>query len=241
VQISVYPMKRDAFEKRWPWNTPGIKEPPSRYGGAKTATTFSAHQDVESGPVIRVPWGQDDESEPVIIVSEGQDGGSQPETMLSEYQDDGSESVTMLSIAEPGMGMTGGGRIHQEIYEDPFDLSGWDLNTSSRCFVHLANSEMWRAITGNHPPSKAPTAKVYSSHGLPWFNYYSDRKPLAGSDILKKLKSIVQLGKEKGKSPLPGNDSVDPGTVIRIEEKQTPDLVREWPGKLERTRATEEV
>lgn len=233
VQIVVYPMKREAFEKRWPRRPLGIKEPPHRYGGSESANTPSAHQDGESGPVIRISLGQDSESEPEIIVSEGQEGGSKPETRLSEYQDGGSEPVTMLSIAEPDMGMAAGGRIGQEIYEDPFDLSEWDMNSSSRCFVHLANSEVWRAITGNHPPAKAPTAKVYSSHGLPWFEYYSDRKPLAGSGILKKLKSIAQLGTEKGRGSLPENDPVDPGTVIRIEEKQSPDQVREWSGGLE--------
>jgi hypothetical protein len=219
VQIVVYPMKREAFEKRWPRKPLGIKEPPHRYGGSEPANRLSAHQDGESGPVIRI--------------SLDQDGGPKAETRLSEYQDDGSEPVTMLSIAKPDMGMAAGGRIGQEIYEDPFDLSEWDMNSSSRCFVNLANSEVWRAITWNHPPAKAPTAKVYSSHGLPWFEYYSDRKPLAGSNILKKLKSVVHLGIEKGRGSLPENDPVDPGEVVHIEEKQSPDQVREWSGRAE--------
>ena len=233
VQIVVYPMKREAFEKRWPRKLLGIKEPPHRYGGSEPATRLSAHQDGESGPVIRISLGQESESEPEIIFSEGQGGGPKAETRLFEYQDDGSESVTMLSIAKPDMGMAAGGRIGQEIYEDPFDLSEWDMNSSSRCFVHLANSEVWHAITGNHPPAKAPTARVYSSHGLPWFKYYSDRKPLAGSNILKKLKSVVQLVTEKGRGSLPENDPVDPGEVVHIEEKQSPDQVREWSGRAE--------
>lgn len=140
------------------------------------------------------------------------------------------EGASMLSVAKPGMGMAAGGRVRQGIYEDPFDLSEWDTNKSSRCFVHLANSQTWHAITGNHPPTKAPTAKQYSSQNLPWFSYYSDRKPLSGSDILNKLKSVFYLGKERGQNPLPENESVDPDNIIRIEQKQFPDQVREWQG-----------
>ncbi len=64
-----------------------------------------------------------------------------------------------------------GGRMRQEIYEDPFKLSDWDMDQKSRCFVHLANSLVWRAITGNAPPTVPFTAKEYNDHGLPWFDY----------------------------------------------------------------------
>lgn len=177
VQISVYPMKKDAFEKRWP-------------------------------------------RKPASVTREEHPGSSWV-----------SETVAIYSGESQGMVMAAGGRIRQEIYEDPFDPSEWDMDTYSRCFVHLANSQAWRTITGDHPPSKAPTAREYSSHGLPWFDYYSDRKPLPGSDILKKLKSIAHLGRKKGQNPLPEDDSLDPGMVIRIKEKQSPDRVREWPGE----------
>ena len=48
--------------------------------------------------------------------------------------------------------------------------------------------------------------------------------------ILKNLKSVAQLGKEKGDDPLPENESVEPRPVIQLGEKVTPDQVRE--GKL---------
>ena len=175
LQIAVYPMKKEAFEKRWP------RKPP-RKNIRYSLTT---------------------------------------------------ERPSMLRVAEKGMGMAAGGRMRQEIYEDRFDLSEWDMNTSSRCFVHLGNSQAWRAVTGNNPPTKAPTAREYTSHGLPWFDYYSDRKPLPGSDILGKLKSVIQFGKDKRQNPLPENDSVDPDNIIRIGKPQSPDQVREWSGRSE--------
>jgi hypothetical protein len=52
------------------------------------------------------------------------------------------------------------------------------------------------------------TAKEYTDAGLPWFGYYSDTGALEGSETLDGMKSVAQLGKEKGDVPLPGNDSV---------------------------------
>jgi len=172
MQIVVYPMKKEAFEKRW--------------------------------------------SRKAAVVS---------------------KCVTRFCMIDNDMGLAAGGRIHQEIYEDRFELSEWDMTASSRCFVHLANSQTWRDITGNTPPTKAPSAREYSSHGLPWFEYYSDQKPLPGSNVLHKLKSVIQRGKEKRENPLPENDSVEPEHIIAINRPQSPERVREWPeqNRYERT------
>src|SRR5437763_8553386 len=66
------------------------------------------------------------------------------------------------ACAAPAMGLAPGGRMKQEIYDDPFDFDDWDLTRSSRCFVHLTNSLAWRAITGQVPPTIPPTAKQYA-------------------------------------------------------------------------------
>ena len=64
--------------------------------------------------------------------------------------------------------------------------------------------------------------------GLPWFNYYDDlATAVSGSKILKGLKSIVTLGKEKGDVPLPENESVDPDNVIQLRKGLQPGQVRE--------------
>jgi len=118
--------------------------------------------------------------------------------------------------------------MRQEIYEDPFDSNDWDREHTSRCFVHIANSLMWRAITGQNPPTTPRTAKEYTDAGLPWFEYYhDDGKALEGSDLLKKLKSVVTVGAEKGDVPLPENDAVTPENIKKIRARMKPGQVRE--------------
>jgi len=114
------------------------------------------------------------------------------------------------------MGLAPGGKMRQEIYEDEHGLDAWDLENGSRCFVHLANSKVWKNITGERPPQRAPTARDYASAGLPWFNYYSESPALDGSNTLKKLKSVKQMGMDKGENPLPENESLEPIAVVEL-------------------------
>ena len=126
------------------------------------------------------------------------------------------------------LGLAPGGRMHQDIYDDPYELADWDLEHSSRCFVHIANSLVWRQITGDDPPTPPPTAREYVSAGLPWFEYYDEtRTAVPGSSILQKLKSVAQLGKEKGDVPLPENESVTATPVIELRRGLQRDQVRE--------------
>jgi hypothetical protein len=128
------------------------------------------------------------------------------------------------------MSLAPGGRMRQEIFEDPFKSFEWNQQTSSRCFIHLANSVEWKTITGKNPPTLPMTAKDYSRHGLPWFDYYSDLKPLPGSKVLNKLKSVFEKGKSDLDNPLPENDSVSPEKIISIHSnsEDSPYKVREW-------------
>ncbi len=126
------------------------------------------------------------------------------------------------------MGLAPGGRMKQEIYTDPFGLDDWDLTQKSRCFVHIANSLVWREITDRQPPTTPPTAKEYAQARLPWFDYYDDRaEALAGAKPLAGLKSVAELGREKGDVPLPENESVTPETVIKLRRKLAKDEVRD--------------
>ena len=120
---------------------------------------------------------------------------------------------------EPDMGLAPGGRMKQEIYEDPYDITDWDTNHTSRCFIHIANSKVWKEITGEYPPDLPPTAEMYSRAGLPWFEYYSDEAALKGSKILKKLKSVKTIGKIKKKKPLPENESVEDFNLVELGSK----------------------
>ena len=84
----------------------------------------------------------------------------------------------------------------------PFGIDEWDRTAGSRCYVHMANSLVWEAITGEKPPTPPPTAKTYTDNGLPWFDYYAEgSKALDGAEELKRLKSVLEMGNQKGDTP----------------------------------------
>jgi len=130
--------------------------------------------------------------------------------------------------AASAMGLAPGGRMKQEIYKDPYDFDDWDTTQSSRCFVHIANSLVWRAITGQAPPTLPPTAKQYSKAGFPWFDYYDDSaSAVEDAGILNKLKSVFALGKDKGESPLPENESCEVEKKVILKPARDKHHVRE--------------
>lgn len=94
------------------------------------------------------------------------------------------------------MGIAKGGRIQQKIHADTFDLSDWDLSRSSRCWIHLCNSQLWEHITGEQPPHQPFSASEYIRKGLPWFDHYSESKGISGSPILKEVKSVSEFSNE---------------------------------------------
>ncbi len=147
---------------------------------------------------------------------------------IVEYVYEPRFSLKRYSVAEPQMGLAPGGRMRQEIHKDPFDLGDWEMNEKSRCFVHIANSLVWKAITGEAPPMVPFTAKEYTQHGLPWFKSYSDDSAaLKGSSKLSKLKSVFALGKRKGDVPLPENESVHVENIIKLRKGLREGQVRE--------------
>jgi hypothetical protein len=147
------------------------------------------------------------------------------EERLEMHEDLCYMSAPESAIAD--MGLAPGGRMRQEIYDDPFDFEDWDIENASRCFVHITNSLVWRAITDKNPPSIPLTASEYNKHGLPWFKYYDDSPALVGSDVLNKMKSVIQLGKAKGDNPLPENKSIKPEHVVKLNSKPKKNQVRE--------------
>ena len=126
------------------------------------------------------------------------------------------------------MGLAPGGRMRQEVYDDPYTFKDWDTKHASRCFVHLSNSLVWRAVTDEQPPTVPPTSEEYTRAGLPWFEYYGgDLKALEGSERLGGLKSVTELGEQEGDVPLPENVSVSPENVIALRKGLRKDEVRE--------------
>ena len=117
--------------------------------------------------------------------------------------------------------------MRQEIHEDPYQSDEWDTRSSSRCFVHLANSLIWRSITGADPPTTPPTAQEYADTGLPWFELYAEVKAVKGSSRLRGMKSVLNMGQEEGDVPLPENESVSPTEIVPLRAGLAPDQVRE--------------
>lgn len=114
------------------------------------------------------------------------------------------------------MGLAPGGLMEQEIYEDDHGIRAWDTTTSSRCFVHLLNSQQFLSATGQVPPTMPPTAAEYAAAGLPWFAYYGgDQAALQGAKKLARLHSVAAKSWQEG-TPLAGNQPAQPKVVHPI-------------------------
>lgn len=124
--------------------------------------------------------------------------------------------LSVATVEDASMGLAPGGKMNQEIYEDSYGLDAWDQRQSHRCFVSLVNSAQWMAVTSERPPTEAPTARDYTSVGLPWFDYYGgDQQALEATKKLKGISSVSVIGNAKGDKPLPENDSLtsDPAVI----------------------------
>ena len=127
------------------------------------------------------------------------------------------EFVAYGPIKSTQMGLAPGGRMRQEIYEDEYGLEAWDQRHASRCFVTIANSVQWMALTGERPPTTPPTARAYAAARLPWFDYFGgDPTAIAETGKLRKLASVAEIGAANGESPLPENASAEVDRVISL-------------------------
>ncbi len=135
-----------------------------------------------------------------------------------------------MCCESPDMGLGAGGRMRQQIFEDPYSPEDWDMQQTSRCFVHLCDALLWREITGENPPQTPVTAREYERAGLPWFDFYrDDLAVLEGSKTLAGIKSANTISKAKGDKALKGNDSVEVTSVISCSPKKK--TVKEWAGE----------
>ena len=116
--------------------------------------------------------------------------------------------------------------MRQEIAPDRYGASEWDLEHTSRCFVHLCDAMLWHAITGSAAPPTPCTADEYTRRGLPWFNYDIDGPALDAAKKLQQLRSVLELANQKGDVPFADNSAPEPDTVIDLSRANR-DLVRE--------------
>jgi hypothetical protein len=82
-------------------------------------------------------------------------------------------------------------------------------------------------MMGEPPPTMPPTATDYTRAGLPWFDYYGEGTAVEGSSILGGLKSVLQVGNEKGQTPLPENEPVSDEKVVVLRGRRSGNQVRE--------------
>ena len=128
----------------------------------------------------------------------------------------------MEACAAPvaSMGLAPGGSIEQQINKAEERPEDWEPATRSRCFVHIANSLAWRAVTGEAPPVPPPTAADYTRAGLPWFAWYDDKPALEASPVLAKLTSVHAMGQQRGEVPLPENESFEPPEPVVLRPRR---------------------
>jgi hypothetical protein len=135
---------------------------------------------------------------------------------------------TPIGVSSPAMGLAAGGRMQQEISVDPYGPEVYDTTvTANRCFVHLCDALVWRSITGEEPAHLPPTAADYSRAGLPWFSHEQGGGIKGGAGWLDKVKSVVEMGKDKGETPLPENESMAIDHLIALGTPKNPNQVRD--------------
>ena len=105
-----------------------------------------------------------------------------------------------------------GGLMRQEIDADGYGMDAWETEVFSRCFVHIANSRVYRDLTGREPPAAAPTASDYTAAGLPLFD--SLRRARRGAAGQREACRSRQRGRDRstrrGAVSLPENEPVAP-------------------------------
>ena len=123
------------------------------------------------------------------------------------------------SVESAELGLAPGGLMRQQIYHDEFGIDAWETDHPSRCFVHILNSAQYATVTGKSPPTQPPTAKSYTSAGLPWFDYYSETlAAIPGSKKLAEMDSVASKGIKQGELPLPENEPVEPKNIVAINK-----------------------
>ncbi len=138
----------------------------------------------------------------------------------ARFQKAGFEGALPAAPAAAAMGLAPGGRMKQEVYNDPYQISDWDQDHAARCFVTLLNAPNWLAATGERPPQLPPTAADYGRHGLPWFDWYGgDAVALDGSQRLAATRSVAELAQQRRESALPENESTPADRVIVLRAK----------------------
>ncbi|KAH3745317.1 ubiquitin multi-domain protein [Pelomyxa schiedti] len=100
--------------------------------------------------------------------------------------------------AMKAMGFAAGGKMKQKIYEDTDGPDAWFQGSCMKFVVYVANSAMWRNLTGRDMPESQVTAKKYTQAGMPWFDLYDESIPALSTapPALNAVKSVAQMDHE---------------------------------------------
>ena len=107
--------------------------------------------------------------------------------------------------------------MKQSIYPDPHGIDTWDPSRTSRVFVHIVNSAMWREITGEEAPPSPVTARDYAAHHLPWFELYDEKLgALSATSTLAAVESVKEMDAEKATIAQQDDDPIEVGPVKKL-------------------------
>ncbi|WP_068154227.1 hypothetical protein [Rhodococcus phenolicus] len=125
--------------------------------------------------------------------------------------------------SSPSMGLGAGGAIEQGVAPPVEEHEAWDLDHHSAVLVELVNSDRWETLTGEKPPTEPVTAQEYTKRGYPWFELYEETPARRGADEFAGVESVSRVRENRGESPLPGNEPVEPAEPIRIRRDRRTD------------------
>ncbi len=103
------------------------------------------------------------------------------------------------SVSTVALGLAAGGKMHQQIYPDPYGVEMWDAHNYAIITIYLLNSEQYHAVTGAAPPATPIDAQTYTTYGLPWYELYDETADdVAAPGNLAGIKSITEKDVESG-------------------------------------------
>ncbi|MFW0793259.1 hypothetical protein AAFP30_05560 [Gordonia sp. CPCC 205515] len=121
-----------------------------------------------------------------------------------------SQLIVCAEAPPSSMGLGAGGSIQQSIATPLEPQENWALDSLTEVRLQIVNSSVWQSLTGTPPHHEPLTINEYLAHEFPWFEWYDDSLARQGESRLNQVKSVHQVGDEKGTQPLPDNISFDP-------------------------------